>query len=186
MIESGPLCITDLFQNKSVAYFQLVITFYKLSYNFVSFVFCNFLVWVLKYFLKNEKKSGKNHPKKFHTYGSWEFFSLSAALTAPNSPELHFRYINYFIQPSLLESLFISTPLGVHFCLPVLLCLNHKSDALQIICTTFPNPLFLQKCRIFRYFSIFHKRVAAESQKLYKLILDPRSSTKLWVRRCCF
>ena len=45
--------------------------------------------------------SWKKHPKKLHTYGSWEFF-LSAALTAPNSPELHFRFINSFIQPSLV------------------------------------------------------------------------------------
>ena len=39
-----------------------------------------------------------------HTYGSWEFF-LSAAPTAQNSPELHFRFINSFIQPSLVGSL---------------------------------------------------------------------------------
>ena len=39
-----------------------------------------------------------------HTYGSWEFF-FSAAPTAQNSPELHFRFINSFIQPSLVGSL---------------------------------------------------------------------------------
>ena len=39
-----------------------------------------------------------------HTYGSWEFF-FSAAPTAQNSPELHFRFINSFIQSSLLRSL---------------------------------------------------------------------------------
>ena len=39
-----------------------------------------------------------------HTYGSWEFL-FSAAPTAQNSPELHFRFINYFIQPSLVGSL---------------------------------------------------------------------------------
>ena len=49
-------------------------------------------------------KSWKNHPKQLHTYGSWEFF-FSAASTAQNSPELHFRFINSFIQPSLVESL---------------------------------------------------------------------------------
>ena len=49
-------------------------------------------------------KSWKNHPKKLHTYGSWEFF-FSAAPTAQNSPELHFRFINSFIQSSLLRSL---------------------------------------------------------------------------------
>ena len=49
-------------------------------------------------------KSWKNHPKKLHTYGSWEVF-FSAALTAQKSPELHFRFINSFIQPSLVGSL---------------------------------------------------------------------------------
>ena len=39
-------------------------------------------------------KSWKNHPKKLHTYGRLVLFS-----------ELHFRVINSFIQPSLLESL---------------------------------------------------------------------------------
>jgi hypothetical protein len=42
-----------------------------------------------------------------HIYGSWEFFFF-AALTAQNSPELHFRFINYFIQPSLVGSLWES------------------------------------------------------------------------------
>ena len=42
--------------------------------------------------------------KKLHTYGSWEIFS-SAALTAQNSPELYFCFINSFIQSSLLRSL---------------------------------------------------------------------------------
>ena len=32
-------------------------------------------------------------------------FFFSAALTAQNSPELHFRFINHFIQSSLLRSL---------------------------------------------------------------------------------
>jgi hypothetical protein len=34
----------------------------------------------------------------------WQFF-FSAALIAQNSPELHFRFINSFIQPSLVGSL---------------------------------------------------------------------------------
>ena len=63
----------------------------------------------LKYFRNIKKnilttKSWKNHPKKLHTYSSWEFF-FSAAPPAQNSPELHFRFINFSIQPSLLESL---------------------------------------------------------------------------------
>ena len=46
----------------------------------------------------------KKHPKKLDTYDSWEFF-FSAALTAQNSPELHFCFINSFIRPSRVESL---------------------------------------------------------------------------------
>ena len=59
---------------------------------------CNFLVRMLKYIekiLKNfflPTKIWKNHPKKLHAYGSWEFF-FSAAPPAQNSPELHFRFI---------------------------------------------------------------------------------------------
>ena len=30
-IESGPLCITDLFQNESVAFFKFIITFFMLK-----------------------------------------------------------------------------------------------------------------------------------------------------------
>ena len=71
---------------------------------------CNLSVRMLKFFIKRFKKkilpskSLKKHPKNLHTYGSWEVF-FSAALTAQNSPELHFRFINYFIQSSLLRSL---------------------------------------------------------------------------------
>jgi hypothetical protein len=48
----------------------------------------------------------KKHLKKLHTYGSWEVFFF-AAPTAQNSPELHFRFINSFIQLSLLRSLIV-------------------------------------------------------------------------------
>ena len=58
-----------------------------------------------KYLKKNfAHKKLKKHPKKLHTYSSWEVF-FSAASPAQNSPELYFRFINFFIQPSLLESL---------------------------------------------------------------------------------
>jgi hypothetical protein len=60
----------------------------------------------------------KNHPKKLHTYGSWEVFFLSAALTAQNSPELYFRFINYFIQSSLPESLVAPQQIGLLTPLP--------------------------------------------------------------------
>ena len=63
-----------------------------------------------KIFLKFKKKkilstkSWKNHPKKLLTHGSWEVF-FSAAPPAQNSPELHFRFISFSMQLSLLESL---------------------------------------------------------------------------------
>ena len=48
---SGPLCITDLFQNKSVAYFLLMIILsYNLFYIFLITILWNFLVRTLKYF----------------------------------------------------------------------------------------------------------------------------------------
>ena len=39
-----------------------------------------------------------------HTYGSWEVF-FYAAPTAQNSPDLHFRFKKFSIEPSLQESL---------------------------------------------------------------------------------
>ena len=51
-------------------------------------------------------KSWKNHPKKLMAVGS---FFFSAATPAQNSPELPFRFIIFFIQPSLLESLQTTT-----------------------------------------------------------------------------
>ena len=54
-----------------------------------------------KIFFEKWKKSGKNHPKKLYTYGSWEGF-FSAALSAQNSPELHFRFIDSSIQLSVV------------------------------------------------------------------------------------
>ena len=47
----------------------------------------------------------KKHPKKSHTYGSWEVFFLCSPQCRKNSPELQFRFINSFIQPSLVGSL---------------------------------------------------------------------------------
>ena len=64
----------------------------------LSFILCNFLVRMLKYFKKFFAH------KKLHTCGSWELF-FSAAPTAQNIPELHFRFINSFIQPSRVGSL---------------------------------------------------------------------------------
>ena len=50
-------------------------------------------------------KTLKNHPKKLHTYGSWEFFFCAAPI-AQNSRELQLRFINSFIQSFLLRSLY--------------------------------------------------------------------------------
>ena len=50
-------------------------------------------------------KKLKKHPKKLHTYGSWEVFFFSAAPSAQNSPELRFHFIIFSIQSSLLGSL---------------------------------------------------------------------------------
>ena len=44
-----------------------------------------------------------------HTYGSWEVF-FSAAPTAQNSPELHFRFIDSPIQSSVLKPVFEINP----------------------------------------------------------------------------
>ena len=63
-------------------------------------------MWTQKYFLKNlilfAHKNLKKHPKKLWQLG---VFFFSAAPPAQTSPELHFRFINFSIQPSLLESL---------------------------------------------------------------------------------
>ena len=71
---------------------------------------CNFLVQMLEYYLKNFKlffcpqKVEKTTPKSCILMAVGSFF-LSAALTAQNSPELHYRFINSFIQSYLLRSL---------------------------------------------------------------------------------
>ena len=76
----------------------------------LSFILCNFLVRMLKYFLKNLKcffdlkKLKKKTPQKVAYLWQLGVF-FSAAPTAQNSPELHFRFINSFIQPSLVGSL---------------------------------------------------------------------------------
>ena len=50
-------------------------------------------------------KKLKKPPQKVAYLWQLGGFFFSAALTTQNSPELHFRLINSFIQPSLLESL---------------------------------------------------------------------------------
>ena len=48
-IESGPLFITDLFQNKSIAYFESIFISLRFFKILLSFILCNFLVPMLKY-----------------------------------------------------------------------------------------------------------------------------------------
>ena len=40
-------------------------------------------------------KSWKNHPKKLHTYGSWEFFFLCSP-ACPKQPRTSFLFYNFF------------------------------------------------------------------------------------------
>ena len=76
----------------------------------LSFLLCNFLVRMLKYFLKNSKtffcpqKVEKTTSKSCILMAVVRFF-VPAAPTAQNSPDLHFCFINSFIQLSLLRSL---------------------------------------------------------------------------------
>ena len=75
----------------------------------LSFILCNFLVRMLKYLKKIFKsffapKKLKKPPQKVAYLWQLGVF-FSAAPTAQNSPELHFRFINSFIQSSLLRSL---------------------------------------------------------------------------------
>ena len=68
----------------------------------------NFSVRMLKYFLKNfilffvHKELKKPSQKVAYLWQVGGFFS--AAPTAQNRSELHFRFINSFIQPSLVGS----------------------------------------------------------------------------------
>ena len=57
-------------------------------------------------------------------------FFFSAALHAQNSPELHFRFINSFIQPSLLESVLESLSITNHFDVHFL-CQQHKKGNIK-------------------------------------------------------
>ena len=60
---------------------------------------CNFLVWIKSFFgHENIKKLTKG----ISTYGSLDFFSLSAASNAQNRPELNICFINSCIQLSVV------------------------------------------------------------------------------------
>ena len=100
--ESGPLCITDFFQNKSVAYFQfLVIFFYRFSYIFLNFILCNFSVRTLGCFTKHLNilfylKKLKKTPKKvaYLWQSSWEYFLCSPDF--PKQPRTSFLFYKFF------------------------------------------------------------------------------------------
>ena len=102
--------------------------------------------------------------KKLITYGSCEVF-FSAAPTAQNSPELYFRFINSFIQSSLLRSLLLAfVKLGIHLkfilLLKKILSWFHldyfKNCFVQILSRYYPNIIhviskfYLDKVRIKR------------------------------------
>jgi hypothetical protein len=100
IIDSGPMCITDLFQNKSVAYFNpkknTFHFFFKKThlYNMQLFsadatIFC-FCPW-----------KHKKLPLKVAYLWQFAFF-FSAAPTAQNSPELNIRFIDSCIQWSVV------------------------------------------------------------------------------------
>ena len=73
----------------------------------------NFLVRMLKYLFINFKmffcpqKLKKPPQKVAYLHMAVGRFFFSAAPTAQNSPEPHFRFIDNFIQSSLLRSLYI-------------------------------------------------------------------------------
>ena len=50
IIDSGPMCITDLFQNKCLAYFNQKLNTFQNFLKNLTFMLCNFLVRTLQYF----------------------------------------------------------------------------------------------------------------------------------------
>ena len=86
-------------------------------------------------------KSWKNHPKKLHNYGS---FFFSASQTALNRPELHFRFINSFIQPSLVASLPPTHPPK-----------DHPTDKKLFVMQLFLKFRYSEKAKKFEKFSHF-------------------------------
>ena len=72
--------------------------------NNCNFILCNFSVRTLGYFKKNiDLENIKKPPQKVAYLWQLGVF-FSAAPTAQNSPELHFRLINSPIQSSVLKS----------------------------------------------------------------------------------
>ena len=105
--ESRPLCITDLFQNKSVAYFKFTIFFSK--YQKKKLYFMQLFNADAKIFLEKLKKNlcqqkvEKNTSKSCILMAVGSFF-FSAALPGQNSLELLFCFKNSSIYSCLLKS----------------------------------------------------------------------------------
>ena len=83
--------------------------FPKKFFFFFTFFLCNFSVRTLQcfqifFFFFDHKKLKKTPQKVAHNWPKGVFF-FSAAPTAQTSPELHFRFMNSFIQSSLVRSL---------------------------------------------------------------------------------
>ena len=89
----------------------------------LGFILCNISVWTVQYFQINfhffaHKKIKKSASKSCLLMAVGIFFS-SAAPTAQNSTELHFRLTNSFIQPSLVGSLVASRRISKYIVLLV-------------------------------------------------------------------
>jgi hypothetical protein len=93
--ESGPLilCITDLFQNKSVAYFLTYNCFLIIFYIVLSYIFCNFSVRMLKYFFAHKKL--KKPPQKVAYLWQLGVF-LICSPDCPKQPRTSFPFYKLF------------------------------------------------------------------------------------------
>ena len=98
--ESGPLCITDLFQNKCAAYFQFFYEFFNI---FLNFILCNFSVRTLgtRVFLKENQnyffnlKKLKKLPQKVAYLWQLGFFFLCSP-DCPKQPRTSFTFYKFF------------------------------------------------------------------------------------------
>ena len=97
--ESDPLCITDLFQNKYLAYFLLIIASNKLLY-IIRFIWCNFQCGCKNIFKKNfnffcPHKVEKTTPKSCILMAVGSFFFLCSP-AYPKQPRTSFLFHKFF------------------------------------------------------------------------------------------
>ena len=107
-------------------------------------------------------KKLRKPPKKLHTYGSWEFV-FSAAQTAQNSPDLHFRFINYFIRPFRVGSLLITNCWYQAWNLPYIVTLQHQQAYLNSYARIslflhFPMHFYISCFKAINAWFIYHSR----------------------------